>query len=143
LSARAFLAAAVLTTAVLVLAGCGPHSTSSAPAAAPPASPSASPSASPATAPAHFPGKNAAEAVFAKCITRSGWGLRDRDKLVKCLGRTPARRQAATTCVTDAIAAMWAKYKIAMVLSHKTQQAAFGYGKLIATYCLLKHQVKG
>lgn len=136
--------AVVAGVAILVLVAACSHPGNPAPSGSTPdssASASASASPAPTSVPKHVAGAGPYARLFSRCIQRYGWGNNKRVHLIACVAPKASQHTVAGQCITNGIAAMWAKFHLQMVLSKPVQKQAFGFGKDVAVYCLLKHHV--
>jgi len=136
----AVLAAVAMLTLV---AACSRAENPAPPRSTPDPYTSASVSASPAptSVPKHVAGAGPYDRLFGRCIQEYGWGNNKRVHLIACVAPKPSQHKVAGQCITNGIAAMWAKFHLQMVLSKPVQKEAFGFGKDVAVYCLLKNKV--
>ena|SRR5690349_17404287 len=136
--------AAVAAAAILVLvAACSLVHNPTPPPGTPSPRTNASVTASPVptSVPKHVAGAGPYERLFSRCIQRYGWGNNKRVHLITCVAPKASQHKVAGQCITNGIAAMWAKFHLQMVLSKPVQKEAFGFGKDVAVYCLLKNKV--
>jgi len=106
-----------------------------------PTSASMTASPAPTSVPKHVAGAGPYDRLFSRCIQRYGWGNNKRVHLIACIAPKASQHTVAGQCIANGIAAMWAKFHLQMVLSKPVQKEAFGFGKDVAVYCLLKHKV--
>ena len=133
----AAVAALVLVAACSTTPGAAPQPGTSGPHTTP--APTASPA--PTSVPKHVAGAGPYDRLFSRCIQRYGWGNNKRVHMIACVAPKASQHTVASQCIANGIAAMWAKFHLQMVLSKPVQKEAFGFGKDVAVYCLLKHKV--
>lgn len=136
--------AAVAAAAMLTLvAACSLAGNPASPRSTPDPHTSGSVSASPAptSVPKHVAGAGPYNRLFTRCIQTYGWGNNKRVHLIACVTPKLSQHKVVGQCITNGIAAMWAKFHLQMVLSKPVQKEAFGFGKNVAVYCLLKNKV--